>query len=227
VLHHRPLPMLLLALLALGACTATETPPDEVAAPATQPTWVDVEVGDDELVLDVDDERQRHTVARLDGEQHGEVLHASLRPGEHASTTVLLLTRDEGRYELRYLLADAEGASELYGLPWRLQVDEELARVADVAPTPVWAPDGSHDRLARVGRGGHAPADRGLDRPRGRSNPSDESRSYRDRRRPSGHAARALGADGSRPALHGHDGQQKRVAHRARSRASGRGLPAV
>jgi hypothetical protein len=209
VLHHRLLPMLLLALLALGACTANETPPDDVAAPTSQPTWVDVKVGDDELVL-VDDERKRHTVARLDAEQHGEVLHASLRPGDHDSTTVLLLAHDEGRYTLRYLIADADGDSELYGFPWRLQVDEELARVADVAPTPVWSPDGSTvawlewdeegTRLRTVGWIDHG----------ARSNPSDESRSYRVDGVPAGTQLDRWEQDGSRPALHGHDGQQKK-----------------
>lgn len=86
-------------------------------------------------------------VATLD-EEDGEILHASLRPGDHDPATVLALTRVEDaeagpRYELRYLVATEDGVTDLFWFPARLQVDPEVAEVLDVAPLPVWAPDGS------------------------------------------------------------------------------------
>lgn len=83
------------------------------------------------------------------GDGDGEVVAVAPRPGERAPSVVLVLTRLEGdetvgpRYELRYLVVDEDGPSELFWFPWRLQVDETLATVLDVPPLPVWAPDGS------------------------------------------------------------------------------------
>jgi hypothetical protein len=231
VLHHRLLLLLLLPALALAACTTDDAaPPDDPAtvpgqtgedraAPqddegrdgdgdtATDVPWSEVEIDGDEVVLLGAGEQQR-TVAQLDPDQHGEVLHASLRPGTHTSTTVLLLTRTGDRYELRYLVM-SDGETELYGFPWRLQIDEELTRVSDVAPTPVWSPDGSAvawlewdsegTRLRTVGWIDHGP----------RSNPSDDARSYRVDEVPVGTQLDRWEGRGSRPALHGHHGEKE------------------
>lgn len=219
VLHRLPALMLLPAL-ALSACSAEEPPEaDSATAPANDrddgehgdaadpAPWTEVEIDGDDVVLG-DGERRRR-VARIVPERHGDVLHASLRPGEHDSTTVLLLTRSEQRYALRYLVADPTGDAELYGFPWRLQVGAELAEVADVPPTPVWSPDGDTvawlewdadgTRLRTVGW-----VDRGPD-----SNPSDDARTYRVDDVPEGTQLDRWELDGSRPALLGSDGEKE------------------
>jgi hypothetical protein len=151
---------------------------------------------DGEVVADHDDERQLSVVARdgdlvlIDGEgvrtplvslddpAYG-IEHVALRPGQHESVTVVALTSAEDRYELRYLVVDAdEGPSDLYAFPWRMQVDQDLSVAADTAPRPVWAPDGSAvawlewdedgTRLRTVGWIDHGRA----------SNPSDELAAY-------------------------------------------------
>jgi hypothetical protein len=81
------------------------------------------------------------------GADEGEFVHAAIRPGDRDRTTVLALTRvpDDARprYELRYVVDEPAGATDLYWFPWRLQVDEALADVVDTPPLPVWSPDGA------------------------------------------------------------------------------------
>jgi hypothetical protein len=254
---HRLLPLLLLPVLVLSACTADERPPsphadgdrrDAVSDPAPSPgddpgddpgdggddpdgvgdgadapgadddadgpvgaappdDGVDVEIDGDHVVL-TDGDDGRRPVARLEPERHGEVLHASVRPGQHASTTVLLLTRVQQRYELRYLVVEDEGPAELYGLPWRLQVDPDLARFADVAPTPVWAPDGSAIAwLEWNGEGTRLRTVGWLDHGR-QSNPSDDAHTYRVDDLPLGTQLERWD-DGAHPTLHGSNGEKR------------------
>ena len=182
----------LLLLILLAACSGGgddgRAAPSHVDADAPQAAR--------EVVTDHDDERELSVIARdgdlvlVDGEgartplaslgdpaEHIE--HVALRPGEHESVTVVVLTSSEDRYELRYLVVDAdEGPSDLYSFPWRMQVDQDLAAYADTAPRPVWAPDGSAvawlewdeagTRLRTVGWIDHDRA----------SNPSDELAAY-------------------------------------------------
>lgn len=243
---HRLLPLLLLPVLVLSACTAGERVPssdaggehrDAASDPAPSPgddggerdeagerpdaddeaddpspgTGSDgvpaVEIDDDEVVLTGED-GERRAVALLEPERHGEVLHASVRPGRHASTTVLLLTRVQQRYELRYLVVEDEGPAELYGLPWRLQVEPNLVRFADVAPTPVWAPDGSAIAwLEWDGEGTRLRTVGWIDHGR-QSNPSDDAHAYRIDDLPAGTQLERW-EDGSHPTLHGSNGEKR------------------
>jgi hypothetical protein len=180
---------------------------DDAAGAPSADDGVDVEIdGDQVVLLGGDDERR--PVAQLDPERHGEVLHASVRPGQHASTTVLLLTRVQQRYELRYLVVEDEGPAELYGLPWRLQIEPNLVRFADVAPTPVWAPDGSAVAwLEWDGDGTRLRTVGWIDHGR-QSNPSDDAHTYRVDDLPRGTQLERW-EDGSHPTLHGSDGEKE------------------
>ena len=135
----------------------------------------------DELLLAPPNGGEPRHLASLQ-EADGEVLHLSLRPGDHPAEVVLALTRvrdDRGlRYEFRYLVVDGDEVTDLYWFPWRLQIDEDTANVLDVPPLPVWAPDGdavawiewdaNGTRLRTVGW---------LDHEEG-SNPSDDTAAY-------------------------------------------------
>lgn len=124
------------------------------------------------------DGRAALTVATLDGDE-GSFEHVTVRPGDHEVDTVLALTRSGDRYELRYLVIDDDGPGDLYGFPWRLQIDEDVSDHAPAPPLPVWAPDGSAvawlewdasgTRLRTVGWLDHGHA----------TNPSDETGTYR------------------------------------------------
>lgn len=161
----RVLPALIVVVaLAMTGCAdrgpgSAVTPPDEQTTgeppledpaeiPADLPT---ARVEGDAVLLDVAGAVVE--VARFE-EQDGEPVHASVRPGGHERTVVLALARvDDGdvRYELRYLTitgdlqADLSAleTTDLYWFPFRQQVDEQAGSVLDVAPVPVWAPDGS------------------------------------------------------------------------------------
>lgn len=105
---------------------------------------VSIEDGD----LEVREGSGASLVTHEGSEAEGEAVHAVVRPGEREHHTVLALYRVDPpeldlRYELRYLTVDADGASDLYWFPWRLQVHAELVAVRDVAPVPVWFADGS------------------------------------------------------------------------------------
>jgi hypothetical protein len=208
----------LVLVVALSACNGGEGAPSAGDAPSTGDVAVApdldeliVEVVGDELRLRGPDASSR-TLAQLDPSEDGEVVHASVRPGDHGTLTVLALTRAEGdtgpRYELRYLVADEEVASALYWFPWRLQVDDELTTVLDAPPLPVWSPDGTAvawvewdatgTRLRTVGW-----RDEGAS-----SNPSDEASAYQLDGVPPGTQLDAweVGRDGV-PVLRGVEGE--------------------
>jgi hypothetical protein len=131
----------------LSGCGGGGGPSEGSTAPETAADRTEtVEIVGDELHL-VRGEGVPRTLAVLDPAEDGELVHASLRPGRHGTLTVLALTRtvadDGARYELRYLVADDETATDLYWFPWRLQVVDQLSSVYDAPPLPVWSPDGS------------------------------------------------------------------------------------
>lgn len=152
-LSHRAtwLPATFLAAV-LVACTGSPAPPaapadggDAAPSVADEPVALPytVVIDGSELVL-VAADGQRTLVALVPDEV--ELVHASVRPGDREPVTVLALTREEDRYELRY--ADVRGGevTDLYWFPYRLQVSERTVDVVDVPTLPVWSPDG--DTLA-------------------------------------------------------------------------------
>jgi hypothetical protein len=136
----------LVVLALLASCSAGDVSGSRDDGPVSEQQATAVEVLGAELVLVAADGSAR-TLATLDPDEDGEFVHAALRPGERGTATVLALTRspdtDGSRYELRYLVADDEGQTDLYWFPWRLQVVEDLAAVLDQPPLPIWSPDGS------------------------------------------------------------------------------------
>ena len=141
-----------LSVLALGGCAPSGDPGGggtriehdvRDGSEASDPVGPMLD-GDDLVLLPPAGGEPRHLASLA--ESDGEVVHLSLRPGEHDVQVVLALTRvrDDGglRYELRYLVVDGDEVTDLYWFPWRLQVDEDTAELLDTPPLPVWAPDG-------------------------------------------------------------------------------------
>jgi hypothetical protein len=203
---------LVAALLALAALLAGCSASGDTGQPGARGGGPVVGFAGAELQLTESDGTSR-TLAELDPRRDGEPVHAALRPGDAEGTTVVVLTRtDDGgggvpRYELRYLVADAAGTSELYWFPWRLQVDDGLTGVLDAAPIPVWAPDGGS--LAWVEwdeQGTRLRTVRWRDDGAG-SNPSDDAAVYRLAGVPPGTqlAGWEIGSDGV-PILRGVEG---------------------
>jgi hypothetical protein len=167
-----------LALALVTLAVACSGPATDDVSPTTTSSEVHAAasavVDGDDLVL-VAADGSRTVVATV---TDAELLHAEVRPSDGAATTVLALTRAVDRYELRYLSVTGDEASDLYWFPSRLQVDPDSARIADVPPLPVWAPDGSGvawlewdgdgTRLRTVGWYDHAAGD----------NPSDDQAAY-------------------------------------------------
>ncbi len=200
----------MVGLLAVTGCAVGPSPDPGLART--------VEVEDDRLVLRDGDDRR--VLASVD-EEHGTPVHAALRPGDHDEDTVLVLTHvtdaagdpSGERYELRYLIATGDEVSELYGFPGRLQVAAELPRILDVAPVPVWSPEGdtiawiewvdAGTRLRTVGW-----IDEGQTR-----NPSDETAAYALADIPAGVQLEAwqVGPDGDPVLLGRQDDQPYRI----------------
>lgn len=141
---NRTLALTLTALLTVS-CASSAT--DDTASGGTSATTdgarhlvaPDVVIDDHDLVL-VDPDGDRTVVASV---ADAELLHAAVRPGTPEPVTVLALTRQDDRYELRYLTVVDGTPTDLYWFPSRLQVAPESAQVTDVPTLPVWAPDGS------------------------------------------------------------------------------------
>jgi hypothetical protein len=194
--------------VAIAGCAVGPVPTTAQVTPRS------VEVEGAELVLHAGDERR--VLASFD-EADGSPVHAALRPGDHDEDTVVVLTSvaDDGgeRYELRYLIATDDGVSALYGFPSRLQVAAELPAILDVAPVPVWSPEGDAiawiewveqgTRLRTVGW-----IDDGETR-----NPSDESSAYALTGVPAGVQLEAwlTGVDGDPVLLASQDDQPYRI----------------
>ena len=159
--------------------------------------------GRDLVLIDEDGTRP---LATLD-EVQGRVEHVALRPGDHEADTVLALTRVDDRYELRYLVVDGDDVSDLYWFPWRLQVDEATAAHSEVAPRPVWAPDGSAVAwLEWDGNGTRLRTVGWMDEDRA-NNPSDDTATYRVAEVPAGAQLQRWEHDGSTPVLVADDGE--------------------
>ncbi len=216
--HRTKLLTGLLLLAMASGCEPTATTDDAVrdADVGSSTTAVRGSLDGRDLVLERDG--QREVVATV-AEGEGEPISISVRPGDHDHTTVLALTQSEAeeahRYELRYLVVDEDGASELYGLPSRLQVSERVTGHREVAPTPVWSPDG--DTIAWVearGRAGMRLRTLGWRDLDGRSNPSEASEAFRLDGVPAGTQLRSCerGDDGE-GVLHGRHGDDEWRIH--------------
>lgn len=136
---------LMFALVLVVGCAApavTQTEGGSGAQAVDIAPEAQASIDGNEVVLLVDGEHVRHPVPS----DEGEPVYATVRPGAHRDQTVLVVTRVEDadgvRYELRYIVANADEVSDLYWFPWRLQISHQLAAIADVAPLPVWEPDG-------------------------------------------------------------------------------------
>ena len=133
----------MLALTLLGGCSAasqdpgSSAPTDDRDDAVVASTAATVTIDGDDLLVDVDGD-----VRRVATVTDAELLHASVRPGHERPLTLLVLAREEGNFELRYLDVVEGEATELFGFPFRLQVDPSTASIADVPPLPVWSPDG-------------------------------------------------------------------------------------
>jgi hypothetical protein len=210
VLRRSLLTTLAASVALLAACSVPASTPGAGGAAVEQPPGPLVEVVDSELRL-VTGEGSSRTLAQLDPEQDGELVHAALRPGDRGSVTVLALTRtppgEGGRYELRYLVTDEQRTTDLYWFPWRLQVEEDLTQILDAPPLPVWSPDGASVAWVEWDAEGTLLRTVGWWDDGENSNPSDDASTYRLEGVPAGTQLDAweVGSDGV-PVLRGRDG---------------------
>lgn len=160
-MQHRPRSLVVATAAAFAVLASACGSSDTAAAPdptvsstpaaASGGTAVDdpgVTARIDDGVLEVLDADGATVASVAPSDEEGEAVHAAVRPGDDDDVAVVALFRVDhaelpARYELRYLVVDGESASELYWFPNRMQVDARVAEVADVAPVPVWSPDGS------------------------------------------------------------------------------------
>jgi hypothetical protein len=209
VVRRSTLAALLALATILAGCSAGADRGGSAGSPSPAAAAV-VELSGAELRLTEPDGTSR-TLAELDPLSDGEFVHAAVRPGDRERTTLVVLMRtDDGtgpRYELRYLVADASGTSELYWFPWRLQVDDRLTGVLDAPPTPVWAPDGSSLAWVEWDEQGTRLRTVAWRDDDGSSNPSDDAAAYRLAEVPAGTqlAGWEVGSDGV-PILRGVQG---------------------
>ncbi|HSK23582.1 MAG TPA: hypothetical protein VK906_10420 [Egicoccus sp.] len=201
-------------VVALSACAGTA-----VDTAGTDPGSADsvsvvaepqVRIDGDTLVLSDADGTER-VVAVTDPVADGELLHATLRPGDRERQTVLAVARAQGdggaRYELRYLSVDGDEVTDLYWFPWRLQVADDLAATLDRPPVPVWSPDGDAVAWLEWGSEGTRLRTVAWHDEVVTSNPSDDAATYRLEEVPAGTWLEAWDLDQEgRPVLRGRDG---------------------
>lgn len=216
----RRTPLLLLLVIALGlvACDTGATSDDPPPGPSAAQEPDGGSVADDEAAgprrarsrgreVILEEGGRTRTLARVDPERDGVLEHAALRPGEHPTDTVLVLTRTEERYELRYLVVGDDEVSDLYWFPWRLQVDENLSTRGEVAPRPVWSPDGGTVAWLESGEQGTRLRTVDWMPDEEANNPSDEARAYRLAGIPEGTQLERWEGDAEAPTLVATDGE--------------------
>lgn len=127
----------------------TSDAPAEDAEPASDVTdleGVEVQPEGQELMLRIDDEVL--IVGLLDPEGESFYRHATIWPGStRDDLTIVAVSQAEGMYDLRWLtVTDGAEDTPVQAFPTHLQPDTEMVAAADVAPNPVFSPDG--DSLA-------------------------------------------------------------------------------
>ena len=121
--------------------TAPDDEPDDDAPATGDLEGVDVQPEGQELMLRIGD--QTHIIGLLDPEGESFYRYATIWPGStRDDLTIVALTQAEGMYDLRWLTFTDGQESEVQAFPTHYQPDTELAAAADVAPIPVFSPDG-------------------------------------------------------------------------------------
>lgn len=121
--------------------TAPEAPSDEQPATGGDLEGVDVQPEGQELMLRIGD--ATHIIGLLDPEGESFYRYATIWPGStRDDLTIVAVTMAEGMYDLRWLTFTDGEESEVEAFPTQYQPDTEMAAAADVAPIPVFSPDG-------------------------------------------------------------------------------------
>lgn len=140
---------------ATGPPAGETAPPDQTqpeAEPADEPAGDEPATGGDLEGIDVQPEGQElvlrmdgatHVIGLLDPEGESFYRYATIWPGStRDDLTIVAVTMAEGMYDLRWLTFTDGEESEVRNFPTQYQPDTELAAAADVAPIPVFSPDG-------------------------------------------------------------------------------------
>ena len=123
-----------------GGTTAPDTPSDQPATGGDL-EGIDVQPEGQELVLRIDD--ATHVIGLLDPEGESFYRYATIWPGSSRDDlTIVAVTMAEGMYDLRWLTFTDGQESEVQAFPVQYQPNTEMAAAADVAPIPVFSPDG-------------------------------------------------------------------------------------
>lgn len=124
-----------------GDTTEPDDGADEEPAAGGDLEGIDVQPEGQELVLRIDGET--HVIGLIDPEGESFYRHATIWPGStRDDLTIVALTAGEGMYDLRWLTFTDGEESEVQYFPTQYQPNTELAAAADVAPIPVFSPDG-------------------------------------------------------------------------------------
>lgn len=124
-----------------GDTTDPDEGVDEEPAAGGDLAGIDVQPEGQELMLRIGD--QTHVIGLIDPEGESVYRHATIWPGStRDDLTIVALTTGEGMYDLRWLSFTDGEESEVRYFPTEYQPNTELAAAADVAPIPVFSPDG-------------------------------------------------------------------------------------